>query len=464
MKDPGKDGRPSKKLAVEGASSECTGEEVVAAVAYGEGEFLAPRQLTLRANFSWTLIGNVVYTACQGGILVVLTRLTSAEAVGRFATGLAVVTPVIMLSNLNLRAVQASDARREYVFGHYLALRLVCTLAGLAVIGAVAGFGRYRVETALTIMTVGLAKAAESISDVFYGLLQQRERMDRIAQSMMIKGPLSLIALGLTVYLTRSVVWGTAALAAAWAAVLLVYDLRSAEFVLACRQAADRTKALWPRYEWEKLLHLAWLAAPLGFVMMLVALNYNIPRYFIAHFLGEGQLGVFAAVSYLMVVGTTVVSALGQSAIPRLACHYVEGDKARFTRLLWRLVAVAAGLGVGGMGMAAAVGRPILNMLYGSEYAAHARLLVYVATAAAIFYVSNSLVYAMTAARRFRTQLFLFLLVAGCNAGVCLVAVPVYGLAGAALAVGVSSAVGLAVGAVIVAKALRRLDQGEEAP
>jgi len=34
-----------------------------------------------------------------------------------------------------------------------------------------------------------------ALSDVIYGLLQQHERMDRIAQSMMIKVPLSLEAI-----------------------------------------------------------------------------------------------------------------------------------------------------------------------------------------------------------------------------------------------------------------------------
>ena len=45
-------------------------------------------------------------------------------------------------------------------------------------------------------MAVALAKAIESVSDVFYGSLQQHERMDRIAISMILKGIVSLAALG----------------------------------------------------------------------------------------------------------------------------------------------------------------------------------------------------------------------------------------------------------------------------
>jgi hypothetical protein len=41
------------------------------------------RQLTLRVNFLWTLAGNVVYAACQWGILVALAKLGTPQMVGR---------------------------------------------------------------------------------------------------------------------------------------------------------------------------------------------------------------------------------------------------------------------------------------------------------------------------------------------------------------------------------------------
>src|ERR671931_288612 len=56
--------------------------------------------LSLRANFAWTVLGNVVYSGCQGGMLIVLAKLGSASMVGQFALGLAVATPVIMFPNL----------------------------------------------------------------------------------------------------------------------------------------------------------------------------------------------------------------------------------------------------------------------------------------------------------------------------------------------------------------------------
>src|SRR5271166_539539 len=361
------------------------------------------RPLSLRSNFSWTFAGNVVYAGCQWGMLIVLAKLGSPERVGQFTLGLALTAPVIMLTNLQLRAIQATDARREYRFGHYFALRLATTALSLLVIAGIAC--GYRLETALVILAVGLAKAFESLSDVVYGLLQAHERMDRIALSMMIKGPLSLVALGLVVYLTASIAWGALALAGVWGLLLLAYDIPNGI------RSLDQGDTLRPCWDLPTLSRLAWLALPLGIVMMLISLNANIPRYFIEHYWGERELGIFAALAYLMAAGNTVVGALGQSASPRLARYHAEGDKRAFRQLLTKLVGVGAGIGASGLLVALVAGRFILTLLYKPEYAEHTELFAWLTVAATASYASSFLGYGMTAARKFRVQTPLFVVV-----------------------------------------------------
>src|SRR5437868_13818516 len=88
--------------------------------------------ISLRRNFAFTLAGNALYAACQWGILVVLAKLGSPAIVGKYALAMAVCSPVILFSNLQLREIQATDARRDHAFGDYLALRILCTILALA--------------------------------------------------------------------------------------------------------------------------------------------------------------------------------------------------------------------------------------------------------------------------------------------------------------------------------------------
>ena len=388
--------------------------------------------LSLRRNFSWTFAGNVVYAASQWGMLVVLARVGTPEMVGQFALGLAVTAPIILFANLALRQVQATDARREYAFGEYFGLRIVTTLLALAVIGVVA-LTAYQNETVLVIGLVGLAKAFEALSDVVYGLLQQHERMDRIAQSMMIKGPVSLVALAAGVGLIGGVIGGVIGLVLVWGLIFALYDLRSARRLLGTDPR--------PRWNPRRLGQLAWLALPLGFVAMLISLNTNIPRYFVERYLGEAQLGIYAAMAYLIVAGNTVVSALGQSASPRLAAYYAEGNRRAYGRLLGRLLAIGAGLGLAGVLGALLAGEWVLNLLYGPEYAAEAGVFVWIMVAAGISYLASFMGYGVTAARVFALQLILSGIPALAAAGLSVLLIPDGGLQGAAMVLVFSSLV-----------------------
>lgn len=424
-----------------------------------------PVALSLRANFSWTFVGNVVYAGCQWAMLVVLAKLGTPEMVGQFALGLAISGPVIMLANLQLRAIQATDARRQFRFADYLGLRLTTSIIAALVIAAIGVIGGYRSETALVILVIGLAKAIESISDVFYGFLQQQERMDRIAKARMIKGPLSLVLLGLFVALTGSVFAGGIGLLLAWAIILLTYDIPSAALIhreLAHASAGHEPGALKPRWSPTTLARLIWLALPLGVVMMLISLNSNIPRYFLERYEGERGLGIFAAMSYLMVAGTTVVSALGQSASPRLAKYYAGGNASAFRVLLLKLVGIGLFLGVAAVLVVAVAGKPILTLLYQPEYAEKADVFVWITLAAGIGYVSSFLGYGMTAARYFKVQAPLFAVVTGMTAIASFWLVPRYGLQGAAFALLCSAVVQLFGALAIVGYATFHLNSDRE--
>lgn len=407
----------------------------------------APTALSFRANFSWTFVGNVIYAVCQWGMLIALAKLGSPSMVGRFALGLSVTAPIFMLTNLQLRDVQATDAAQEYLFGDYLALRLLTTALALLSIVGLGLLTGYSSETLLVIFAVGVAKACESFSDIFYGRLQQHERMDRIAKSLIVRGLLSLIVLSSVIALTGSIVWGTVALACSWAVVLIAYDARGGRVLLRSSSqlhssVSDPGRVGWNvRWEPKKIIRLMWMTFPLGLVMMLVSLNTNVPRYFLERYLDEHALGIFAAIAYLQVAGTTVVSALAGSAIPLLAKHYASADWLALRKLLVKLVGIALLLGIGGCLIALIGGSEILTLIYGPDYGAETSLLFWVMVTAMIGYVSWFLGDALTAIRCINLQVPLFVVTVISTTISCSWLIPSFGLLGAAAAMVIGSLV-----------------------
>lgn len=424
--------------------------------------------LPLRVNFSWMFVANVVYAGCQWGMLSVLAKLGTPTMVGQFVLALAISTPVMALFMFQLRLVQATDTHREYRFGDYFALRLITSALALAVIIGIGAFGGYRRPTALVLIAVGVSACIDSVNDVVYGLLQQRERMDRFAQSMIMKGLLSLAGFTVTLLATGEVLFGILAVAASRLIVLLAWDFPNASRILRERpddrgSAAPVASRLVPNWNREKLLNLTRTSLPLGFVMMLIVLSSAIPRYVVEQHLGEHLLGIFGAISFLGLAGIMAVGALGESATARLAEYYASRRLRSFCILLLKLSIFGAALGIAGVAMAIVAGKPILAIVYGPEYAAHSDILVWTMVAAGISYVVWFVNHSVTAVRFFRSQLPLHILAAAATLGVCWWLIPRYGLLGAALSLCVTAIVQLAGAGVVILYALwiqARLDAG----
>src|SRR5438552_2838114 len=92
----------------------------------------------LRRDFAWVLSGNLLYSACQWGIVVALAKLGSPKQVGEYALGLAVSAPIMLFANLQLRALMASDVTGQFRFGRFLAFRLISLAAALLVVAGAA--------------------------------------------------------------------------------------------------------------------------------------------------------------------------------------------------------------------------------------------------------------------------------------------------------------------------------------
>ncbi|MDY0110145.1 MAG: lipopolysaccharide biosynthesis protein [Candidatus Krumholzibacteria bacterium] len=405
---------------------------------------------SLRRGFLWTFAGNAVFAASQWGILVILTKMGSTAAVGRFALASAIATPAMLFANMQLRSVLVADTAGDYPFRDYLSARLAMLPAALVVIALVAGLG-YSSTQAATILVFGLARAVEGVSDILYGPAQKRERLDLIAISMIAKGLISLALFGGLFYLTGSLVWALVALPIGWALPLLGFDLPC------CRRLLGESAALRPRWQAANLRRLIWLALPLGLVLLLIQLRHTVPRLLLESARGEDELGIFAALSYVVIVGNTVVLALSQASIARLARARAASDVRAFAATVRQLVACGVGLGAAGVAVAWSLGEPVLRLLYSAEYAKHQDLFVLVMIGGGVMYVGSLLGAPATAMRAFRVQLWIQLANALLLFGAGRLLIPGHGMLGAAWTVIAGAVWVTAAYALVVARGLRRL-------
>ena len=416
---------------------------------------MTPR--SVGSNFAWTLSSGLGYALAQWAVLVAFARLATMEELGEFALALAITAPVLLLARMQLRTLQATDARGVHGFEHYLGLMVLNVLAAVAVCCAIAVLVTDAPRARAVIMLVAVAKGFEAVSEVFYGALQRAERMALIARSILAKSVLSVVAVTLALWLTRSPIAGAAALGLSWAVVLFLFDAQ------AFRREFPGThpwRPLW-RTPWREqgapLKALLGLGYVLGITALLGSLRPNVPRYLLEAHSGQAELGMYAALAYFTALGGRVVHALGMAVSPRLGRYHAEGSRQRFGRTLAAFTGGAALVGVCAMGCAALFGRWALTLFYGAAYAQNLELFVWLMGAAALEYLCVSLQVGLTAARELGGQVLLLLVSVGVVMWASLWWVPTVGPVGAAWALGLGWLAELTGSVLLTARAWRRM-------
>jgi O-antigen/teichoic acid export membrane protein len=385
-------------------------------------------------------------------VLILLAKYGNVTKLGEFTLALAVTAPVFQFSNLQLRSAQITDTRDDYAFRDYMGLRLLTSGASLVLIMAITVVARYGLQTMCVVLLIGSAKAFESISDTFQGLFQKHELMHRAAKSSALKGVLSVAAVGFVLTASGGVVATAASLAIAWLSVLVVYDLRQGLLML-----PDWRRDLLPRFKRTTFTALFRLTLPLGFLMMLLSITDNLPRYFLARHGGDAAVGMFSALAYCVIAGSVLVSALGQSASPKLARHYGCGDSKSFHSILYKLLGFVAASGAIGMLLAIVAGRQILTLLYHPEYGNYSLAFVWLVTAGAVAGLGSVLGIALTSMRVFKMQAAVRLACAVLGLIASATLIPSMGILGAALTVLVIATAGTLSYAVLLIRLLSRL-------
>ena len=402
----------------------------------------------LKTDFTWILVGNIFYSACQWLIVVVLAKLGTPQKLGEYAWGLAISGPIVLFANFQLRSLIASDLPERFRFPQYLGFRLISLGVALGAVATVAELGNGG-EKALVVILLGAAQAVELVSEAFYGRMQKRDRMDRISQSLMYRGALSLGAMWSAMYFTGSVVWALAALLLGRLFVLLSWDIRF--------EPIKFEDAILPRGNSEWMLSLFRLALPLGAISMLVSLNGNITRYFVEAHRGNAELGMYSAVASLLSAGSLVVSAYGQSLFLPVAKACVGANRNEFRKFVLLTVVLGALLGTCAVLISIVFGRAILTYLFRPEYARYADVLVRLMIAGTIAFIASGLGFVMTAARSLRPQVSLLVIVGAATAASSAFLIPRYGLMGAADASLLGAIVQLFGTGVILLRVDRRL-------
>lgn len=400
--------------------------------------------MKLPTSFKTFLLIGGMYAASQWATLIVISRMGGTENLGRYSLALAICGPVTMFARLNMRTVQATDANNEYSFGDYALARAILTFGGFAIIAGYSIFNYSSLSTRFVLLGVALFKSIESLGDIVQGLLQKKERIIEIAGIATARSTTLIFGVLIGVYTLESFATGVLLVALAWGLIFAFYEWGK----------VGKDSFSWHNTGWRRSGDLIRKCFPTGLVMMLGSFTINAPVYVIEYFRGVAEVGYYSAAAYFMALGGLVSAALTQSAMAQLSVEF-SNSREIYRSTLKTLLLVACALGGLAILLTSLIGRDILELFYGSDYAAHESVLFWIVVATALSFPATLLGLSLTISRSFNKELLLHVITLAIVILLAVLFVPTHGLVGGAWALAGGTAVRLMLSTVIVSLELR---------
>jgi O-antigen/teichoic acid export membrane protein len=391
--------------------------------------------------------GKAVILLIGAASIVVATRYLGAEGYGKFALALTFVQMLGVLADAGLLTVVVREISREpgrsaELVGNALALRLLLSLAVVALAAGLALVLPYAPDVRVAIAIAGAPFVLGLVNTSLVAVFQARLMMDRavvadVAGRAAAFGALvAVVSLDLGFY---AVVASTAVGAAVTLGVTATFALR----YVPLRPAADRRV-------WRELI---WAALPLGLTLAVNELYFRADTFILSVFRDFEEVGLYAA-SYRIFELIAMFPALVMTSVFPLLSRYLAESRGVALRTIEvtadLFVAVGLPLAAGGLVLA-----PELVTLVGGDGFADAatplRLLLF---AAVLAFVNGLFGYALIAAERQRSVLWLSATALAFNVALNLALVPPFGVDAAAATAIASEVVILAGGWVLMRRHL----------
>jgi len=355
------------------------------------------KTLSLSANMMYNSLGSLFYLACQWLVSVLVVRIAGYAAEGLLMLAMSLTNMMFAISTFGIRTYQVSDLENRFSSTVYVTTRLL-TGAGalvLCILYSVLMPG-YTVQEQACIILYMVFKLSESQVDVLQAIQQRSYRMDYIFRSFVLRGILSLVGFCGTLYLTQSVLWAVAVMAALTLGVVWLVDMPTSR-----RQEPFTFRPQWR--DSGALLRQCW---PLMLTSFLANALAAIPRTVLENLKGSEALGIYGAVATPAVLVQTMCLLIYSPLVSPISEAYISKDRRAYAGLVIKSAAAVV-VAVACMVLGASLlGEWGLNLLYGEEILAHAYLLLPVIGATSLIAVCWYLDMLLTITRRLKTIMF----------------------------------------------------------
>lgn len=389
--------------------------------------------MSLAKNSAFTLVANLSLALSNWLLLVILTKYFPAKSLGEVVISLSVLSPFFLFSSFKLRTLLVVDLENEYPVVQYFNARFLANTVAL-LLSPILWFVFLSDVTGVIFCAVVAYRWFDAWCELCYSYMQRIQSFKQMSKSQTLRSVVSTVALVVSSWLFQSI----QITLLSWVLTVAAFALK--DLWLVSRLVKQNEEQVFPltlmtgklSYYIQSLsIYKQYITV--SFALMFSSLFVFIPNYFLKAYSGLESAGQFAAVSYVLVAGSLLITSVSQVASPMFSRLLIDNQRRAYFRLAIRMCFFGLALGAVGLSVTVLFGEWILGFVYNPEFELLAPELNWIMAAAMVRYSYIFLGTSMNALKLFKFQTQIGFAGTAVILAVCFVLVPDYGTLGAAI-------------------------------
>ncbi len=317
---------------------------------------------------AWSVMAMAITVATHCTTAALLVRLRSVEALGQYALALSLTAPIVIFGMMQLRTIQCTIDPHRYSLSKFLTHRLRMQIPILCAIGSVVwAYSNQEGGPAGIILLVGIAKAIDSVDDIFLGHLQRHGRWRPICILAGFKSVLFLTILitGLISGFDLQTVLMAGLFANTSAVVCSCFVARSVGPTGPFGVTSSRVS---PVDDHKLLSAFSGRTLAAGLFALLMSAYALLPRLFLERYNGPAALGEFAAAAYVANAVTLLGGAIAAGYAAPIGAA-VSASRSRLRKVVMKGSLVTITFTATAFVGAVLFGSHLLSLVYGDSVA-----------------------------------------------------------------------------------------------
>jgi O-antigen/teichoic acid export membrane protein len=267
--------------------------------------------------------GTFLYFFAQWLTTLFVVRLAGYESAGVFSLVVSFTNIFMFVEQYGMRNFQISDVGGGYSVGQYLGAKVITISIAMILFFVCLAILRFENYTVICCLVYMVFKTLETITDFVFGVFQKHLLYKQITVSYFLKSIFPLAGFAFSLAAGKGLSFTLLVMTITYMSIIFVYDFviyRSKEIISVSFRDAD------------KILRAC---TPLMLYTLIAPYMIFITRFCIEKIYGKELLGYFSAVSMVIVVMTTLASAVWFVIVPEISMNMEKMAYEKIRRMIF---------------------------------------------------------------------------------------------------------------------------------